>query len=192
MFGSKEIKQTHKMEKRIKETHEYYRREERELEVNWKLRFGNWALKKKTLYFNKHFLNWALEKHKKERCRPNRLKRKVWAFNDRVWCEVHERLVWHECLEKELKRGFWMVGFVLKVVKALEKVEAFVGVPRKLEACLSLRSLCIFCFWRIGRFVKEANPLLVREARLACQPNVRIKVKRVISTDGSVLSNLYS
>lgn len=85
-----------------------------------------------------------------------------------------------------------MVGFVLKVVKALEKVEAFVGVPRKLEACLSLRSLCIFCFWRIGRFVKEANPLLVREARLACQPNVRIKVKRVISTDGSVLSNLYS
>lgn len=34
MFGSKEIKQTHKMEKIIKETHEYYRREERELEVN--------------------------------------------------------------------------------------------------------------------------------------------------------------
>lgn len=144
------IKQTYKLEKtRTKETHKYYRPEERKLGVKWKLRFGNWAFKNKTLQSSKHFLNWALDKHRKERCTSNGLKRKVRAFIGRVLHEVPKRLVWNGCLEKEVKRGFWMVGFAWKAVKVLEKV-VFVGVLRKLEAsCLSFWSLCIFCFWSL-------------------------------------------
>lgn len=108
-----------------------------------KLRSGNWALKNKTLPSKKLFLGWELNKLVKNRLASNGLKRNAWVLSERLCWDLHEKVGWNGCLEKELRGRFWTFGWQ---VKGLEKVK-LVGFLRKFDfeaSCLRERSLCIF------------------------------------------------